>query len=101
MINTFSAYFLMNSTVDVFTKNNSIQAIFQSQIVPDTPRMQGDNLGQQLSLYQDLRVRPGLNIDVHLKRNPSNEIDVREHLKSFPPDACKIRHIAEKIGKNS
>ena len=63
--------------------------------------MQGDNLGQQLSLYQDLRVRPGLNIDVHLKRNPSNEIDVREHLKSFPPDACKIRHIAEKCGKNS
>ena len=61
--------------------------------------MQGDNLGQQLSLYQDLRVRPGLNIDVHLKRNPSNEIDVREHLRSFPPDACKIRHIAEKCGE--
>ena len=59
--------------------------------------MQGDNLGQQLSLYQDLRVRPGLNIDVHSTHNPSNEIDVREHLKSFPPGACKIRHIAENI----
>ena len=62
--------------------------------VPDTPHRQEDNHGPQLSLCQDLLVRPGQGIDGHLRHNPSNEKDVQEHLGIFLLDVYKIRHIA-------